>query len=180
MTSRCIYFIRNNQMYVRTVEVDWDKDAIEVSKTLCQSAIDNAVLPFMEPCVDVSSASRIYQARSLATCYVKDSNGTTVKDIWKRLDAGVDREFLPPGCYDLLYITSLNEAQVSYALSQSSFYDTFHNPEKSSACNAKALAALQLLFKQNKVDYIEDMNKFLWWYYVNCRYPLEWLDKYDN
>lgn len=177
MAKRCIYFVRDNQLYTRTADVSWDKEAIEVSKELCRTELQKLVLPFMEPCVDVSSASGIYSARSLATCYVKDSHGDTVKDIWKRLDGSIERDMAPPGCHDLLYITSLDYKQVCYALSQKSFYDTFHNPDKSSTCNAKALASLQLLYQQGKVDYIEDMNKFLWWYFVNCQYPLEWIDK---
>ena len=64
-----------------------------------------------------------------------------------------------------------------YALGQKSFFDMFHNPDKVDTCNAKALAILQLLSSQGKLDYIEDMNKFLWWYWVNGQYAMEWIKK---
>jgi hypothetical protein len=177
MAKRCIYFIKNNQLYTRTVDVQWDKDALEVSKILCRKEIESSVLSFMEPCIDVSSASGIYQARNLATCYVKDSKGNPMRDIWKLLDDSPYKDYLPMGCHDLLYLTSLSEKQIDYALSQGSFYDLFHNPDKTPVCNARALAALQLLYKQGKIDYVTDRNMFLHWYYGNCSCPVEWVNK---
>lgn len=177
MAKRCIYFVKDKQLMCKTFDVDWNMDSPEVSKVLCRRELEESLEDFMRPCIDVSASSELYQGRSLATCYVKDSNGTSVKDTWKKLDKGSDREFLPPGCYDLLYITSLSEKQVMYALGQKSFFDMFHNPDKVDTCNAKALAVLQLLSSQGKLDYIEDMNKFLWWYWVNGQYATEWIKK---
>lgn len=177
MSKRCIYFVKDNTLRMKTFDVSWDKNALEVSKVLGRKAWEESIEDFMRPCVDVSSASQIYQSRNLATCYVKDSKGETVKDIWAKLDNGVDSKYLPPGCHDLLYLTSLNEQQVTYALCQRSFFDMFHNPDNVHTCNAKALAVLQLLYNQGKLDYIEDMNKFLWWYWANGQYAVEWLNK---
>lgn len=177
MAKRCIYFVRDRQLMCKTFDVDWNMDSLEVSKVLCKRELENVLEDFMRPCIDVTASSELYQGRSLATCYVKDSKGTSVKDTWKKLDKGVDKELLPPGCYDLLYITSLSEKQVLYALGQKSFFDMFHNPDKANTCNAKALAVLQLLSNQGKLDYIEDMNKFLWWYWVNGQYAREWIKK---
>jgi hypothetical protein len=177
MANRCIYFVRDNQLYKRTIDVIWDKDSIDVNKIICEKEMQKIILPFMRPCVDVSSASHEYIARSLATCYVKDKRGTAVRDTWKKLDENPEADILPPGAHDLIYLSNLNEQQVWYALDQNAFYDIFHNPDKQKTCSAKALATLQLLYVQNKLDYIEDANKFLWWYFINCQFPLEWVYK---
>lgn len=175
MVKRCVFFIRDNQLYKRTIEIPWDKDNLELNKALYVKEIQKLVLPFMEPCIDVSTMSNNYTAKGMATCFVKDSKGSTVKEIWNTLNSNIEAELLPPGCHDLLYLTSLTDKQVYFALSKGSFYDAFYNPDKGGTCNAKALASLQLLYKQGKVDYIEDMQRFLHWYFINCQFPNEWV-----
>ena len=176
MTKRCIYFIKDNQLRVKTIDVDWDKDAMETSKVLCRRKIEASIEDLMLPCVDVSTASLCYRGKNVSTSFVKDSNGNSIKDLWKLLDSRPDKEFLPPGSYDLIYLANLNEQQIEFALSQNGFYDMFYNPDKGVTCNAKALAVFKLLVGQGKVDFIGDMNKFLWWYWVNGR-ELEWISK---
>ncbi len=180
MAKRCIYFVRNNQLYKRTANVEWDMDDLETSVRNCNIAFNELLLPFMEPCINVSTGSEVSITRNMATCFVKDDDGSTVKSLWKKLDLSIGMEFIPPGAHDLLYITSLSEEQVLYTLGMSSFCDSFHNPDKYPTCSAKALASLKLLYMQNKVEYIEDMNKFLWWYWANCQYPLEYIKECDK
>lgn len=176
MAVREIYFVRNNQLFKKTVEVTWDKDSNEVNKRICSEELFKAALPFMQPCVDVSSASPLYNSRGLCTFFVKDENGNPVSKLWEILDGHKDRDFLPPGSYDLIYLKSLTYQQIAYALSKGSFYDIYFNSKKKKTSSAKALAVLQLLYQQNKLDYIGDMNKFLYWYWINGANPVEWTD----
>lgn len=178
MVKRGIYFVRDNQLFVKTVEIPWDKESMEVNKTYGSEEIFKQALPVMQPCVDVSHASALRATKQLSVYNVVDSNGRKIKESWDMLDNSKEVDFLPPGSYDLLYLSSLNEFQFRYALSVGSFYDTYFNPDKKKSSPAIACAALQLLYKQNKVDYLNDMNKFLHWYYVNCRFPLEFCEHY--
>lgn len=176
MAKREIYFARNNQLFTKTVEVDWDADSKEVNQKIVSENIFKNSLPFIQPCVDVSSSSGIYRCKSLCTYYVKDDNGTSIHDLWEILDKHKDKNMLPPGSYDLIYLMNLTEEQIKYALSKGSFYDIYYNKKKKVTSSAKALAVLQLLYQQNKLDYIYDMNKFLHWYFWNGAYPVEWTD----
>lgn len=180
MAKRCIYFIRDNILYKKTVEVCWDADAMVYNKVSCSDELFKSALQFMHPCIDVSPSSEIWRCRSLCSYQVKDINGLTVNKMVELLESSTDKEYLPPGSYDLLYIKSLNDKQFNFALSVKSFYDIYFNPEKNVFSPAKALAVLQLLYNQDKLDYIYDMKKFLHWYYINARNPVEWVNKYEE
>lgn len=177
MAKRCIYFAINNQMYVKTFDVSWDKDSMEVNKLICSEECFNHAEKFMYPCVDLSSGS---QGRALSIFEVKDDNGITVKEMWDKFDNNSNRDYLPPGCHELVYLSSLTEKQIGLILCYRSFYDLYHNPDKRSHSPAKACTVLQLLYKQRKIEYISDANKFLHWFWVNCRFPIEWCEYYKS
>lgn len=179
MTKREIYFVRNNQLFKKTIEVIWDKESMDVNKFICSEELFKSALSFMQPCIDVSSSSGIFKCRNLCPYYVKDDNGSTVHDMWDILYKHKDREFLPPGSFDLIYIKCLTEEQFMYAMSKNSFYDIYYNSKNKETSCAKALAVLKLLYGQNKLDYILDMNKFLHWYWVNGACPMEWNEYYE-
>lgn len=176
MAKRCIYFCHGNQLYKKTIEVNWDMDSIKVNKVMCSEEIYSSAEKFMQPCIDVSSASSSYIARQLSTFNVKDEQGNSIHNLWKVLDNHENKDMLPPGSYDIVYLKNLSEKQISLIVSAGSFYDLYHNPEKQNTSSAKACAALQLLFMQGKLEYIDDMNKFMHWYMMNCYHPLEWVD----
>ena len=180
MVQRGIYFVRNNILHVKTVEVPWDKDSMEVNKAICSEEIFKSALPFMQPCIDVSSASSLRISKSLSVYGVKDNNGDSIKKSWDILDKSKDIDFMPPGSYDLLYLSCLNNRQVAYILSIGSFYDTYFNSSRKKSSPAIACAALQLLYSQNKVDYLGDMNMFLHWYFHNCQFPVEYCEDRDK
>lgn len=54
-----------------------------------------------------------------------------------------------------------------YTLTVGSFYDIYTNPDKDMFSAPKALAVLQLLYNQGKIDYLSNINMFLHWYYFN-------------
>lgn len=180
MAKRGIYFVKGNQLFVKTVDIMWDKESMSFNKAMASEEIFKAALPFMQPCIDVSHASSLWYPKMLSTYNVVDDNGNKCKDMWDALDASQQVEFLPPGSYDLLYLRSLTELQVAYGLAVGSFYDTYFNREVKRSSPSIALCALQLLYGQNKVDYLDNMNMFLEWYWHNCRIPLEYCDEYGR
>lgn len=178
--KRCIYFVKNNQLFKKTFDVDWSFDCMDYNILSCDMELPNQIPSFISKCLNVSTASDDFVSKSMSTCFLKDEEGYSVKEQWKSLDLGIDKELLPPGSHDWVYICALNERQVYYALEHSAYFDTFHNPDKQITCSAKALASLKLLYEQGKTDYIENLNNFLYWYYINCQFPVEWLDIYES
>lgn len=178
MAHRGIYFVFDNQLFVNTVEIPWDKESMTVNKIMVSEELFKSAEHFMQPCVDISGSSPIWRTKQLSIFNVVDEQGNNMKDLWNLLDSSKDTNFLPPGSHELIYLKSLNEQQLAFALSIRSFYDIYYNSEKKRASPAVALCALQLLYNQYKLDYINDMDKFLHWFWVNCRCPVEWHEHY--
>lgn len=176
MAKRCIFFIQDNLLYKKTVDALWDTEAVEFSKSVCGEDIFKQSTNIMQPCIDVSPNSPLKNGRSLNIYNVKNDKGATFKQTLDFIQQESDADKYPDSCYDLVYIRLLTDRQVSFALSAKSFYDIYHNPDKPKFTPAKALAVLQLLYSQNKLDYIDDVEKFVWWYYINGR-PVEWSNK---
>lgn len=176
MSKKCIFFVKDNTLYTKTVEAIWDIKAIDYSKEVCGESIFSMAEHFMQPCIDVSSNSKLRQGSVLNVYNVKNSNGVNFIKHLEVMQADPIAKRYPDSCYDLVYLRLLNEKQVRFALSAKSFYDIYYNPDKSHFSVAKALAVLQLLYKQNKLDYLEDTEKFVWWYYINGR-AIEWFNK---
>lgn len=168
----------DNQLFVKTVEVPWDKDSIAVNKLMVSEELFKNAEHFMQPCIDVSGSSPIWRTKQLSIFNVKDENGNNIHDLWGMLDNSKDTDFLPPGSHELVYLRYMTEQQMAYALSIRSFYDIYFNREKKRASPAIALCALQMLYKQYKLDYINDPDKFLHWFWLLCRNPIEWNDCY--
>lgn len=178
MSKKCIYFHKNNIMFKQTVEVSWDTEAMKANKILCSKEIKDKAYNWLPLVTDVSS-SPIRLHKSLSIFNVKDSNGISVKDLWDILKSKTDINMLPYGSFDLVYLKNLNSKQLNYALCNMAFFDIYHNPDKDTPTASKALVALQMLYNQGKIDYIEDMHKFLHWYYANCSCPIEWNEAYN-
>lgn len=176
MAKRCIFFTQNNLLYCKTVDAIWDKDALEYSKVACGDDIFKNSFSEIQPCLDVSSNSLLSHGKQLNIYNVKNAKGATFKQTLDFISQGNDVDQYPDCCYDLIYLRLLTEKQVRIALSAKSFYDIFYNPDKAKFSPAKALVILQMLYKQNKLDYINDTEKFVWWYYINGR-PVEWYNK---
>lgn len=175
MVKREIYFVNHGQLFKKSVEVTWDNDSMILNREVASAEVFSNSPSWLQPCVDVSSGS-ISLFRTLSIYQVKDESNNSVSDLWKLLDGSKDVDMLPPGAYDLIYLSNLSERQVQVALSVRSFYDIYYNSSKKKTSPAKALCALQMLYYQNKLDYLADMNKFLYWYFINCQYPLEYCE----
>lgn len=167
----------NGQLFKKTVETSWDVDSMTVNKSFVSKEMFDAAEDWMQPCVDVSSFS-IRMFSQLSVFNVKDDNGNKVYDLWKVLDSSNEIDYLPPGSHDLIYLSNMTTQQIGTALPIRSFYDIFFNSSKKRTSPAIALCALQMLWQQNKLDYLNDMYKFLHWYYINCRFPIEYCKQY--
>lgn len=176
--QRGIYFVYNSQLYRKTVDVPWDKDCPKSSRIMASQELFGNVPKHVQPSLDVSGYAPTQLTKSYSLYYVKSDTGTSLKEVWDTLDKSKEAEFLPPGSKELLYLRSLDERQVLCALSINSFYDVYFNVKNKSGSPAIALCALQLLYEQHKLDYLDDMNKFLHWFWVNCQHPIEWNDIY--
>lgn len=175
LTNRCIYFVRNNTLYKKTVGVHWDSENLEYSKSTCSKEIYEQIDRDLLPCLDVSSTSSMFVGKQLNIYHVIDDAGNKVRELWDVLNAK-GKDLFPPGCYELLYLKSLSENQFYHAITKKSFYDIYHNPNTHNPTASKALAALQLLNWQNKLDYLYDMRSFIYWYMMNCYNALEYIE----
>lgn len=173
LTKRCIYFVRNNTLYKKTVGVHWDSENLEYSKFICSKEIYEQAPRDLLPCLDVSSTSSMFVGKQLNIYHVVDDAGNKVRALWDTLNDCGNKELFPPGAYELLYLKSLSKQQFYHAITKKSFYDIYHNPNTHNPTASKALAALQLLESQNKLDYLHDMQAFMYWYMINCYNALE-------
>ena len=172
MAVRAIYFIKDNTLYEKRIEVPWEKECSKVNRIVSKIILDNSK-DIPHPCLDLSSSSGYTKELSLYN--IKSNKGQSVKELWDTLDNSKDIELMPPGFHELIYIASLNERQLNLILCGGSFYDIYFNPtNKHRGSIARACACLKLLYKQNKLDYVLDYNMFLWWYYANCSCPTLW------
>ena len=176
--QRGIYFVYKDQLYRKTVEVPWDKECTKSSRLLASQELFNNVPDFAQPSLEISGNAPTKLTKSYNIFAVKSDTGSSLKEVWNTLDKCREAEFLPPGSKELLYLRRLDEKQAMGALAINSFYDVYFNVKNKTGSPAIALCALQLLYKQNKLDYLDDMNKFLHWFWINCQYPIEWNDLY--
>lgn len=178
MVQREIYFVRHGMLFKKTLEVTWDNECMTLNKEFTSGEIFEHAESWMQPCVDVSTANRIKMFKPLSIYQVKDGSDNPVSELWKVLDSSKEVDLLPPGSYDLVYLSNLSERQIGIALPIGSFYDTMYNSSRKKTSPAISLCALQMLYAQNKLEYLADMHKFLHWYFINCRFPLEYNEHY--
>ena len=182
MVKRCIYFCIGNHLRKITTEIPWDLDSMEINKRVHTELVIDTAPEFLKPCEEISIGSDIWKSKCLSTNFVKSDDGISVQRLWKALDnieieKGVSSK---PGLHEYIYLHCLKEEQIFYALNVRSFSDMFHNPDKTYHTNAVALCALQLLQKQDKLDYLNNINMFSEWFYVNISQPIEYVEDRDK
>ena len=175
LTKRCYYFVSNNTLYKKTVEVHWDPNNLDLNKVLCSREIYDQIEDEWLPTLDVSPSSVMFAGSKLSIYNVRDDSGNNVRQMWDALNKHPDKEYFPPGAYELLYLHSLTEKQFCQAITKKAFYDIYHNPATHRPTASKALASLLLLEGQGKLDYIMDMQKYMHWFMMNCYNALEYI-----
>lgn len=174
--KRSIFFMKNNQLYVKNVEVHYDKDATNNKQVI--KDIENQIDSFLMPSVNLSSCGAFRQGRSLSSYSVKMSNYDLCLADYAKAYYKENADNAMPGLCDYWYLNGLTEEQVQFILASKSFYDIYYNPDRDEVkwCPARACVALQMLNYQNKIDYIGHLNDFLYWYWVNCRWEVEYIN----
>lgn len=119
--------------------------------------------------LDLSSDSWI--AKKLSMFNVKAEDGTSVYDMWKELDK-IKKDGFVDGLYEYVYIQCLTEEQLKLTLSVTAVTDSIYNNIRL----MRSIISASLLYKQRKIDYLFDIDKFLYWYWANCSYIVRWID----
>lgn len=88
---------------------------------------------------------------------------TNVFTLMKPLYA-IDKDTIPLGFMEYVYITCLTEFQMKLALS----LGTVTNSKYNCQYQMRGIMALRLLYRQRKLDYLNSVEKFLYWYWGNC------------
>lgn len=175
MIQRCIYFVQNNALYHKTFEVDTDYDNPEISRVMQDSYLQINPRQYGVICdINGVTTPNSYGLRFLSL-YNTRVNGKNYKDVWDEFTKKSKGMSMPPGCHELLYLQALSYEQEKCALSYTGFYDCYHDPRTDRPTPAKALCAYNMLYYQGKLDYIQDTNMFLHWWYANCYTSKEFL-----
>lgn len=122
--------------------------------------------------LDLSSDSWI--AKKLSMFNVKTKEGQSIYELWTGLQEEVKEEIT--GFCEYIYILALNDEQIKLALSINAITDSKYNNIRV----MRAILAINLLYKQRKIDYLRTPEKFLYWYWANCSYIVRWQDEFND
>lgn len=167
LVKRRGYFVFNRQLHYKDVFIDWDMDLDDESKLIYIQRVKEQLGDLLRPCIDVSGASDIKDAKFLSCNLVKANKDESVKKMTIRISEQLGIDIDMPGIFEYVYLTSLRPWQLEYILRVRCFFDIFMNPDKPGVSTARACALYQLLYHQNKLDYLTDLNKFLHWSLCN-------------
>ena len=167
MTKRCGYYIKDGKLCRRDVEIAWDLGFDRAAKHEYIHRIITELGEDLEPAVDVTTASYIKEAKMLSPFYTKCGQNS-FEYTWDILKETMGDMANIPGVFEFMYLNSLRDDQVVFALSQKCFIDVFHNPGKAVHTQAKALAILQLLVEHHKLYLLKDMQEFVIWFAGYC------------
>ena len=122
---------------------------------------------------DLSSNSKL--SRELSIFNVKDSDGVSIYELWKPFQkVKIEEQLL--GFYEYMYIMCLNKEQLQIALSINAITDSKYNNIRV----MRAIMAVNLLYKQRKINYLLAPEKFLYWYWANCSYIVRYVEDEFN
>ncbi|MBQ2885949.1 MAG: hypothetical protein IJE43_19685 [Alphaproteobacteria bacterium] len=167
--DRCFFYIENNRIVSQYFEIEWMEELTYAFRNTVVYAIESNVPKKHLPATDVTSSSQYRDIRDMNVFSVKYPKtnlnfyqywNTVIKNIYEEADE-------IPGLFSYLYLNCLSADDIDATLKYNCFYDIYYNPKKKYNSVALTLIALKLLIKQNKLDYLRDMNKFMYWYYCN-------------
>lgn len=163
MVKRCGYFVQDCKLCRKDVFIEWNKGFDKQAKHAYIEDIIRNLGDDLGITKDVTTASPDYEARSLSPLCVKDKYGNCLEDVWNAVKEELGDLFIN-GIGDFVYLSNLSSEHVSIALSIDCYIDVFHNPDKAINTQAKWLAVLKLLYEQNRLELLDDMEGFLQWY----------------
>lgn len=167
--DRCFFYIEDNRIVSQHFEMEWLEDLTYAFKNSVVYAIEHNVPKKHLPATDVTSSSQYRDIRDLNIFKVKYPNtNMNFYQYWNTVVIGIYAEADEiPGLYSYLYLNCLTSEDVAATLRYNCFYDIYYNPLKKYNSVALTLIALRLLKEQNKLDYLADIDKFMYWYYCN-------------
>ena len=167
MVTRCGFFVEDGELYRKDVYIDWELGFDKAAKHEYIKRIQFALGPELSPCVDVTTASPVWEARGLSPHFLK-AGDLSIEDAWAQLKVNNIKATRIPGAFDFLYLNALSPEQLKYVMKQKCFIDVFHNPERAFNTQAKSLAVYQLLVGQDAVEILKNLSAFSEWYMSYC------------
>lgn len=156
--KRCAYYVDKNQIFRKEFTVPWHEDTKEYYSY--NTVFRDKLGVDLCPCSDTTYYATSMNGKNLSLFSNRREHIRSVIDEQKQLG-------YIPGLLEYLYISTLTKDDVNFILYNKSFYNIFQNPDKQPFSEAVACATLKCLVQQNKLDYIRDKHKFLYWAYVN-------------
>lgn len=159
MVSRSGFFIRDNKIVQRIVQINWNEGFDKQAKHIYIKRIVSALGSDVGKVADVTSASPVSETRVLSPLFIRESSsGLSLEDIWEKIESPL------PYLFHYLYLCSLSEENKETILSYDCYSDVFHNPEKE-LWNTQAFSVTlyRLLHDTNKEEVLKDYNSFSNW-----------------
>ena len=181
MVTRSGFYVKGNLIIQRIVYIDWDLGFTKEAKHEYVRRVITELGTDVGKAVDVTSASPIYQARSLSPFYLKDVvTGKSVEDYLSELNSKSNcNVFQIPGLADYHYLRNLTEVNKETINTYDCFIDVFHNPDKCYGnTQALSLAVYKVLQYKGKLDLLElgTEVEFLDWYNTQLSFCTEVVD----
>lgn len=162
------YFVYNRCLHYKDVIIDWkDEEITDDLKALYIKEVKNGLGDLLTPYIDVSGSSNVRMAKFLSPRIVKSLNGLSVLQVSNKLSELMSVDADLPGIFEYVYLNALKPWQLDYILHIRCFFDIFQNPYKKENSAARACAVYQLLYQQNKLDYLNDLSTFSYWCWCN-------------
>ena len=169
MVNRCGFFTEDGLLCRKVVQIPWDKGFDKAAKQEYIRRVQVELGSEMQPCIDVTTASPIHEAKMLSPFYIKtDFQEMILEDYWAYLKKQHPEITTIEGSFDYLYLNHLTQKQKEYVLGIKCFVDVFHEPYKAFNTQAKSLAIYQLLVSEGKEDYLSNFSQFTQWYSLKC------------
>lgn len=167
--KRCYYYIEDKRIVRQEFELEWFENMSYQQKDLAVYNIEKNIPIRYGPATDVSGSSQYRDIRDLSIFKLQSKqNGMNFYKFWNDLvlqKSPMAKDI--PGLFAFMYLSTLDAYDRNAILRYNCFYDIYNNPDKNIESVSLTYIAWKLLVSQNKIDYLRDPNKFLYWFMVN-------------
>lgn len=164
--KRSGFYVKDKELYRKDVWVDWNLETPKDYMYIYTGKIKDALGYDLYPIVDTTSYSPNYLGKKLNS-YWNKINGVPCINMYNDWKEQCDPDGNVQGVFEYIYYLALDESNLNFIKSINCFSNMFYNPDKNNTCDAKACAILKLLIQQNKLDYINNIEKLMYWTYCN-------------
>lgn len=158
--KRCGYYLVGNHIHCKEILIPWedDKQVCRLYPTMFAEKLGKDLYPM----TDTTSYATSFNGKNLSV-YKKELNGHKLTQFTDKLK---ESEYVP-GLFEYLYITSLTTEDIQFIRRTKCFFNIFQNPDKQKFSEALACVTYKCLEQQNKLDYLSDKEKFVYWSMMN-------------